>query len=68
MTQTQQIAVRPHVTASPVWTARCKSGFEFPRVVKGWLGRRKVAYKPCQRVAGRGMLMCADCLAGERVS
>jgi hypothetical protein len=42
-------------TKRVTWTARCKSGYTF----KG---------KACNRVAPRGMLLCAECLTAEPIA
>lgn len=50
---------------STVWNARCKSGYEFERVVRTWkvgsVRIQKVGWKACARVCARGELVCADC-------
>jgi hypothetical protein len=38
----------------PVWTARCKSGYEYHG-------------KPCRQATRRGALLCDGCLAAEVV-
>jgi hypothetical protein len=47
----------------PIWTARCKSGYTFPR--KSDSG--KVAYMVCKRVCARGELLCAECASAQVV-
>jgi hypothetical protein len=46
----------------PVWTARCRSGFEFPRIVRG-----RVRYHACKRSCSRGELLCAECATAQSV-
>lgn len=49
---TGYLAERRKEFRQTVWTARCKSGYQY-RVAGEW--------KTCSRVTGRGQLMCQDC-------
>ena len=43
----------------PVWTARCKSGYQFRN--------RQGKWRSCSRFTGRGEILCTECARAEVV-
>ena len=50
-------------THRPIWSARCKSGFQFGPV--DYAGRPTGKMRNCNRSCARGQLLCSDCLTAE---